>query len=99
MRGIEGVYLRCMKSIKNITHIRPPAEKNIRCERDEVIQKFVDRLNAARVGTKYPPLKPAAIAVKLSHLSVSDLWAFYGQCEHARSFSRYFWWAIKAEHV
>lgn len=88
-----------MKSIKHIAHIRPPAETNIRSERDEVIQKFVDRLNAARAGTKYPPLEPRAVAVKLSHLSVSDLWAFYGQCEHARSFSRYFWWAIKVGHV
>jgi hypothetical protein len=66
-----------------------------RCEQDELIQKFTDRLNQERAGTKYKPLTVAAVAVKLSRIPTADLHAFHKQCEAANSFSRYFWWALK----
>ena len=75
MRDMGAVYQPTMKPLKEIAHIRRPAKTNIRSERDEAIQAFVDKLNEAREGTKYPPLTPAAVAVKVAHLSVSDLWA------------------------
>lgn len=68
---------------------------NIRSERDELVQKFLERLNQAREGTKYKPLTARAVAIKLSHVPTRDLWAFYKQCEQAKSFSAYFFWALK----
>lgn len=35
------------------------------------------------------------LGVLLSHIPTADLYAFRRQCEKARSFSRYFWWALK----
>lgn len=69
----------------------------IRSERDEILQKFIDRLNQARIGTKYKPLSGRAVAIKVSHIPTSDLHAFYRQCEQAKSFSAYFFWALKAQ--
>lgn len=86
---------RGMQQIASLfTQIERQASK-VRCERDELIQTFTNRLNAARQGTKWKPLTYRAIAVKLAHLSVSDLYAFQKQCEQAKSFSAYFFWALK----
>jgi len=35
------------------------------------------------------------IAIMLSHVPTEDLYAFRRQCEGARSFSRFFHWALK----
>lgn len=84
-----------MKPLDQLLRTRKPVPQKIRGPRDELIQKFTDRLNQARVGTKFKPLTCRAVAVKLSHLPTSDLWPFYRQCESARSFSAYFWWALR----
>lgn len=68
-----------------------------RSEREEYIEKFRARLNAARQGTKYRPLSHVAIKQKLGHLTVQDLDAFYKQCAKARNFSSYFWYALKPQ--
>jgi hypothetical protein len=36
----------------------------------------------------------AAVAMELSHISTANLHAFDKQCENARRFSQYFWWAL-----
>jgi hypothetical protein len=41
------------------------------------------------------PLTPASVAVKVSHLD--ELRHFFLACEQARSFSRFFWWALKPQ--
>lgn len=94
-----------MNEISAIFRERKELEKRYRrglksktaSERAELIEKFLTRLNKAREGTPYPPLKPAAIAFKLSHIPTSDLYAFYKECERAKNFGAYFWWALNPD--
>lgn len=76
-----------------------PKPHSPRSEREELLSKFLDRLNAERAGTTFKPLQARSLGVKLAHIPTGDLWAFYRQCEAARSFSRYFWWAIKPKEA
>jgi len=72
----------------------------INSERSAIIKMFVDRLNAERVGTKYKPLSPAAVSVKLAQSQVKtkeELYDFYRQCERAKNFSSYFFWSLKVK--
>jgi hypothetical protein len=70
--------------------------KPVSSERAELVGKFADRLNRDRDGVKFKKLSYAAVSVKLAHIrTIFDLYAFYRQCEEARSFSAYFWWALK----
>lgn len=73
------------------------APNRIKSERAELVEKFVVRLNEARRNTKYAPLTARAVAVKLGHIPTGDLYAFLRQCEQARCFSSYFWWALKPQ--
>lgn len=70
--------------------------KAVCSERAELIGKFTDRLNKERDGVKYKKLTYKRVGFLLSHLKgTSELYAFLRQCEEARSFSAYFWWALK----
>lgn len=71
-------------------------EKNIRSERDELIQRFVDKgaIRVRRKG-KLEPATAKEIAILLRDCPTSDLHAFYEECNRARSFSRWFWWSVK----
>lgn len=66
-------------------------------ERAELIGKFTDRLNESRKGSQFKPLTYPAIAFKLSHLSVSDLYFLWSTCDKADNFSKIFWWSIKVK--
>lgn len=67
--------------------------------RGEMLDKFLDRLNAARVGTKYKPLSIKRVAMMLAHVPTDDLYPFYKDCERAKTFSAYFHWALKPENA
>lgn len=82
-----------MKLIKNL--IQYKAQKGARSERAEIIGKFTDTLNLERKGTKYPPLTYQRIAVKLSHLSLQDLYYLWSTCVDAKNFSQFFWYTLK----
>lgn len=70
-------------------------------ERASVIQEFVEELNAERKGTKWKPVHPRAIAVKLGHIKkLSDLYYFLGQCRKYKAegkgeFGRCFFGSLK----
>lgn len=49
--------------------------------RGEQLDRFLERLNAARVGTKYKPLTIQRLAMMLAHIPTEDLHAFYQMCE------------------
>ncbi len=67
-----------------------------RTQREELIEKFRTKLNEARVGTKFKPLSHVAVKNKLCHITKEhELYAFYKDCEGAKSFTRYFWWSLK----
>lgn len=83
-----------MFNIGNSLKLPERPQKAPRSEREELVGMFLERLNNARLGTKYKPLTGRAVAVKLSHIPTGDLWAFYQQCERANNFSAYFFWAL-----
>ncbi len=74
----------------------PSAEKyrtvksTARNEREEILGRFLERLNADR--GKYPAITYARLA-KL--LKGKDLYAWYNDLDKANSFSKLFWWRLK----
>lgn len=69
--------------------------ENITSERAEILEKFVDKLNTFRRQDGFKPLPVKSYAVMLGHLDTRDLRDFYKDCENAKHFSKYFWWALK----
>jgi hypothetical protein len=73
------------------------AENQPRCERDELLDKFLSKLNPPRVADGYPPLTHSRLArlLKASDHAESDWHAFYKLCDGAESFSKLFWYLVK----
>ena len=86
-----------MKHITSLFETKP--RKKAVSERGELVQFFLDKLNPGRVRDGYKPLTPAALGVKLSHLSKSDLYYLKSICMDAEtrggSFAKMFWWSLK----
>ncbi len=77
-------------TLPKITVVKGP-----RSQREEMIEKFRARINEGRAGTKYRPLSHVAVKLKLQHVeSEHELYAFYKDCEGAKSFSAYFFYAL-----
>jgi hypothetical protein len=74
MEPIEGLFGPYIE--QNFT------TRSRRSERGDMIQYFHSRINAARVG-KYKPLSMSAIAVKLCHCSLADLYYLKTTCLNA----------------
>jgi hypothetical protein len=73
-------------------------ESTIRDERPHLISQFVEGINRERVGTKYKPMTPRAVAIKLSHIKEkSDLYYFLKRCEEGDSFGKVFFGALKVK--
>jgi hypothetical protein len=90
--------------MNNITSLLPELDKiaksRITNERQFIVSQFVEALNNERIGTKYKPLSPRAVAVKLGHLKDNHtLYYFLSQCNTYKrtkgSFSKCFWGALK----
>jgi hypothetical protein len=89
-----------MKRIDQIIRpLRAPAKHDRNSERGDLIKFFTDKVNADRDGKKYRKLPISAIAVKLSHLSLADLYYLKSDCTDAerrgKPFAAVFWWSIK----
>lgn len=97
IRTKEGTFKEVSRTIPKSAPRKETEKDKITNERQSVIKQFVERLNTERRGTKYPELAPSAVAVKLSHLSLQDLYFLLKRANQAKSFSSYFWWSIKAE--
>lgn len=69
-------------------------------ERGELLKEFLFRVNAER-DKKYPPITFGRMAFLLSHIKTKDLYPFLSMCNDRLvrngSFSKFFWWAIKAK--
>lgn len=76
-----------------------PKEKKRTSERAELVGQFALRINAEREGTKYKKLSPRFIAVKLSHVSVPDLYHLLKQCEQSSAFSKVFFGSLKKRNA
>lgn len=66
-------------------------------ERADLIGRFHVKLNQERKGTKYKPLSVKFVAVKVGHLSVSDLYFFFKRCNEGDSFGKVFFGALKSK--
>lgn len=66
-------------------------------ERQSVIKMFVDKLNAQRVSEGYKPLTARFVAIKLSHMSISDLYYFHSVCNNSNNFGRMFFGLLKVK--
>lgn len=71
----------------------------ITSERQELIQRFVDKINLERVGTKWKPVTARQINVLVSFLPVRDLYWLYSKCERAPSFSKKFFGVLRDTKV
>ena len=85
-----------MNNIADYLKIKEPIKNTIRCERQELVGWFTDKINKDREGTKYKPLTCRFVAVKLGHLSVGDMRDFYKQCSKGE-FSKIFFGALKVK--
>lgn len=63
-------------------------------ERQMWVGKFLERINSER-SPIYKPITPARMGMLLSQMTTSQLKMFYGDCNDAKHFSKYFWWKIK----
>lgn len=78
---------------------RAPATKSgaPRNERQEMMDKFLAKLNPPREAEGYPPLTVSRLSVSLQGIPTGDLHAFYQECSNAKSFGRFFWWSLKPQ--
>lgn len=66
-------------------------------ERQEIIQCFVDRINAERTGTKWKPVSWGQVNGLVRHLKEQDLYWLFGQCEKSESFSKKFFGVLRGK--
>ena len=83
-------YLERLKSSKKL---------RITSERQELIQRFVDKINLERMGTKFPPVIWKQINGLVAHVKVPDLYWLYKRCEEGKSFSKFFFGIMKSTRV
>ncbi len=63
--------------------------------RNDLIKKFVDRINSDRKFDKLKPLPFVVFVGKLKHLDDYTIEAFYRDCDNSKNFSRMFWGLLK----
>jgi hypothetical protein len=89
--------------IKPIFHISaliptiPNAKGKVLYPRQELIKKFVDRINADRAAAGFKPLTARFIATKMYTAGLKDdfdLNWFFGYCNDAKTFGSCWWWAL-----
>lgn len=85
---IGDIPLQPRKQVKQVSSLRA-----------ELIGKFADRLNKERDGVQFKKLTYAGVSAKLAYIKGdSNLYDFYRQCENAKSFYRFFFWATNAKN-
>lgn len=83
------------------TYTPPKIERSkITNERQNLLKMFLDvKVDGimVRKGSTFVPISPSRLGFALSHIPTEDLYAFYKQCENAKHFGKYFWWALKPQ--
>ncbi len=67
-------------------------------ERQYWIKMFLDELNSKRLN--YKSLTAGFVASKMADAGLKttrDLQDFYDECKRASSFSKYWWWSMRAK--
>ena len=83
-------YLNRLKSKKPL---------KLTSERQELIQRFVDKVNVERVGTKFKPVIWRQINGLVAQVKIGDLYWLYKECERGDSFSKNFFGILKSTRV
>lgn len=71
----------------------------ITSERQECVQRFVDRINMERVGTRFKPVIWKQINGLVAQVKVGDLYWLFKECERGDSFSKKFFGILKSTRV
>jgi len=66
-----------------------------RSEREELLTKFLTRLNESRPRAGFKPMTYGRLARMFHGVPDGDLYPFYKTCEEARSFGAMFWHCLK----
>lgn len=75
--------------------LKSPKKLKITSERQELIQRFVDKINLERVGTRFKPATWKQINGLVALLKLRDLYWLYSLGEKAPSFSKKFFGVLK----
>jgi len=70
-----------MERIGNIL----PTKSKANSERGLIIEDILREINKERVGTKYKPMTPKLLAIKVSHVPLKDLYSFHSECKDYKS--------------
>jgi hypothetical protein len=97
IKNMEKDFTRISDLLKNFDIKK--AEKPL-YPRQELIKKFVDKLNSDRICGGYKPLPASFYAIKMYDAGLKSdylLWWFWGYCNDAKSFSSCWWWSLKPQ--
>jgi hypothetical protein len=73
-----------------------PTATTARSEREELMQKFLNRINPSRDAMRLKPLTAASFNKLVEGWgTTSNLYWLYGECDRARNFSKMFWYKIR----
>ena len=72
-----------------------PSRLKITGERQELIQRFVDKINLERVGTKFKPVTWKQVNGLVRILKEKDLYWLFKRCEETSSFSKKFFGVLR----
>jgi hypothetical protein len=65
-------------------------------QRQEMIKRFLDKINADRKGTKFKQMTARGVAMKLAYVKTSELYNFFKTCENYKGeFSKCFFGALR----
>jgi hypothetical protein len=83
--------------LENVAARRRPLK--ITSERQELIQRIAEKINAERVGTRFKPATCRQINSLVSFFSVSDLYWLESVCGKSKSFSKKFFGVLRDTRV
>ncbi len=69
--------------------------RTVTSERQELIQRFVDKINLERAGTKFKPALWRQINGLVRFLKERDLYWLWSECERAPSFGKKFFGVLR----
>ena len=90
MMDIPKDYLNTLKAKKPL---------RITSERQELIQRFVDKINLERIGTKFKPVIWRQINGLVAQVKIGDLYWLFKECERGYSFSKKFFGILKSTRI
>ena len=92
---MEPQYIEQPQPTRSLADLLPKEIVKPKSLRNQFIDEATARINMERVGTIWKPVTKRAVAIKISHLSDTDIHAFMKKCREGKSFSKVFFGALK----